>query len=317
MRAQTIGNIRGLSRLTDPPCQRIHRSQNHPAATAATVHSTDYFVQLEDIRQAQAAGDTILYEYIDDTHPDLWGKPASANLLEYHSALLADDRVVCIATAEKLLASVRQMRTHNTALVTNGVDRRDFSTKRSSTPPASIASVLAKGRPLVGYHGALAKWFDYELIHHLCRSRPNIEVVLIGADIDGSLAGSGLTELPNLTFLGPVNYADLPYHSAWFDAAIIPFRLNALTESTSPIKLFEYMALGKPIVATDMPECRKYHSVLIGKSADAFIANIDQALTLRTDSDYLATLNGEAQANTWQAKARTIADLLRASLVER
>ena len=96
--------------------------------------------------------------------------------------------------------------------------------------------------------------------------------------------------------------------------ATIPFLINEITESTSPIKLFEYMALGKPIVTTDMPECRKYRSVLIGNNPDDFIDKIESALALRGNPEYAATLKQEALDNTWEVKASAIASIIRKNL---
>ena len=275
------------------------------------VYSTDYYVELDEIRRAQQRGDSILYEYIDEIHPDLWSKDVPARLVERHRAMVADASVYCVATARKLLDEVHRVRTHNTALVTNGVDVAHFARPREASPPPEIAGVVARGGPVIGYHGAFAKWFDYELVRFLCEARPRCEIVLIGADVDGSLAASGISKLSNLTVAGPVPYADLPKYSAWFDVAMVPFKLNAITEAISPIKLFEYMALGKPAVTTDLPECRQYRSVLLARDPHAFVNQIDRALLLQNDSKHGALLKEEALQNTWQAKAHAIAQLLR------
>jgi glycosyltransferase involved in cell wall biosynthesis len=275
------------------------------------VYSTDYNVELTEIRRAQARGDTILYEYIGEIHEDLWGKEVPAQLIERHRALVRDASVLCVATARKLFDQVQRVRAVNVVLVSNGVDVEHFARARGTSPPAEINSVVARGRPIVGYHGAFAKWFDYDLVRVLCEARPQYEVVLLGVDIDGSLAASGIAKLKNLTAAGPVPYSELPKYSAWFDVAMVPFKVNAITESTSPIKLFEYMALGKPAVSTDLRECRQYRSVLIAHTSDAFVGQVDRALGLKSDSKHLALLREDARHNTWQSKSRAIAHLLR------
>jgi glycosyltransferase involved in cell wall biosynthesis len=70
------------------------------------------------------------------------------------------------------------------------------------------------------------------------------------------------------------------------------------------------MAMGKPIVTTDMPECRKYKSVLIGRNHEEFIKKIDKALSLRDDREYKKILKKEAEANSWESKAKDIAEML-------
>ena len=99
-------------------------------------------------------------------------------------------------------------------------------------------------------------------------------------------------------------------YASRIDVLTIPFLINDITKATSPVKLFEYMALNKPIVTTDMDECRKYESVLIGHDHDEFLAQLDRALELRSDPQYLELLDREALANTWKEKAKCILDEL-------
>ena len=109
---------------------------------------------------------------------------------------------------------------------------------------------------------------------------------------------------------GAKDYAVLQNYAARIDVLTIPFLINDITKATSPVKLFEYMALNKPVVTTDMDECRKYKSVLIGHDHDEFLAQLDRAYALREDAEYLELLDSEARANTWSEKARCILDEL-------
>ena len=119
---------------------------------------------------------------------------------------------------------------------------------------------------------------------------------------------SKIEKLPNVHYLGIVNYKDLASYAYWMDVLTIPFLLNAITESTNPVKLFEYMALNKPIVTTDMRECRKYKSVMIAKSHDEFIELLDKALKLEKNDPYFELLKKEALENTWEKKAKVFHD---------
>jgi len=220
-----------------------------------------------------------------------------------------------VTTADKLYRDAQAHRTRNFTLVTNGVEFEHFSRSFSDNDmPDELRPIIKGRRKIIGYFGALASWFDYELVLKVVRERPDYEVVLIGFDYDGSSQPYHLDKEPRIHVIGPVNYRNLPRYACWFDVATIPFMINDITESTSPIKLFEYMALGKPIVTTDMPECRKYGSVHVAKSHDEFIVALDNALLTRDDPEYLALLKQEALENTWMAKAENIADLIRANL---
>jgi len=87
--------------------------------------------------------------------------------------------------------------------------------------------------------------------------------------------------------------------------------LNDITASTSPVKIFEYMALHKPIIITDLYECRDYESIMIAKNHDEFIKLLDKALKLKDDKNYIKKLDNEAQENDWSKKAKVIVDAIK------
>ena len=134
-------------------------------------------------------------------------------------------------------------------------------------------------------------------------------VVLFGMKYDESF-DEQLKGVKNVYFLGPRNYDVLKYYARACDVLTIPFLVNDITRATSPVKVFEYMAMHKPVVTTDMNECRKYGSVLIGKTHEEFIALLDKALTMKHDPAYLALLDKDARDNDWSMKARAIIDML-------
>lgn len=278
-----------------------------------TIHlySTDNRDNLDWIRSRLTQGDKVLYEYVDEIHEDISGRHIPQHVWAKHQYLLRNEEVVSIATADKLYRELLAARNINCDLVTNGVDIAHFSVERDKHRiPFEFKSIISKSKPIIGYFGALAKWFDYELVARLAIRRPEYEIVLIGPNYDGSLHAHHLDEFPNVTLLGTVDYKLLPSYACWFDVAVIPFRINEITESTSPIKLFEYMALGLPIVTTDMPECRKYKSVLIGRGDENFVEQIDSALRMRNVPSYQQLLQEEASCNSWASKAQEINYLL-------
>lgn len=279
----------------------------------AHIYSTSYMEYDKYLVNYYKHGFKILYEFVDDFSDKIAGYKIPKEVYQSHDRMLQDeDRVYVAATANKLFEEVKKARgTHNAILATNGVQFEHFS-----SPPdgielmAEMEKVLAKKSKIIGYFGALAEWFDYELIKTLAIQRPDRDIVLIGVDYDKSIEKSGMDKLENIHFLGPVNYTDLPAYSKHFDVSIIPFILNDITESTSPVKLFEYMAMGHPIITTDLPECRKYKSTLIAKTHEEFIANVDKALELAQDEEYKETLRREGLENTWDKKAQAIKELM-------
>lgn len=278
--------------------------------------STDNSTTIQFIDAEMDKGNLILYEYIDEIHAAISGVKIPESTIQKHKRIINDERCIVIASADKLFEEVRQFRVKNCALVTNGVDLAHFSQRFGKKEvPGRLQPLLKLNKPVIGYYGALASWFDYELVTRIARERPEYEILIIGFNYDNGMFLHKLDQFRNISVLEPVHYKELPRYAFWFDVSIIPFRINEITESTSPIKLFEYMALGKPIVTTPLPECRKYRSVLIGEDHDGFITRLDEALKLREDASYTELLRNEAQENAWEAKATVIGDLIKANLI--
>ncbi len=241
----------------------------------------------------------VVYELIDELHV-FRGDPAEIRRNHEH---LLDTADVVVATARKLHRQVAGRRP-DALLVPNAVDYDHFRQSRDpSLPlPPELAAVLQPGRRVVGYYGALASWLDYELVRFAALARPDLEFVLIGPDYDGSLETTDVLSLDNVHRLDSQPYAALPRFLRAFDVATIPFVVNDITESTSPIKLFEYAVGGKPIVSTAMQECLRYPGVLVARDGEELVAQIERALTLAGDPSYLATLDAVARDNTWAAR---------------
>lgn len=270
------------------------------------LYSTDMRDIGEIYEKAIKNNDVILYEYIDELHKDITGEIPDYVFINHQRLLKDETNCVVIASADKLLSDVKSNRSKNYQLVTNGVDFNHFNKNGNNAIPKEIRYLVEKKRPIIGYFGAFASWFDYELVLKLAVERPDYEILLIGWDYDKSIVKYNLDKVSNITIIGPIDYSILPNYSKWFDVSTIPFKINEVTESTSPVKLFEYMAMGKPIVTTDMQECRKYKSVLIGKNYREFINQIDEALNFRDNNKYLRIIREEALENTWRSKAREI-----------
>jgi teichuronic acid biosynthesis glycosyltransferase TuaH len=251
----------------------------------------------------------IVYEVIDD----LEVFPGDQAVLQKnHDALLQEAELVLV-TADRLMEQVRPVRP-DAILCPNAAEIDHFAKARdtnSSSPPPDLAAILSPDRPIIGYTGALARWFDYALLRHAAEKRPSWDFVLIGPNHDNTLLESGILSIPNIHWIGPRDYSMLPEYLRHFNVATIPFLVNNITLATSPIKLFEYMAAGKPIVTTALPECRKYPGVFIAHSGEEFIEHLEYALTLVNDPAYLQKLAQTAQANNWQARAQQIIDALK------
>ncbi len=275
-----------------------------------SLYSTDVYLDEQYIKEKYINnGFKIIYEYIDELSDEISGHLPDF-VYDRHKNIIEDKSNIAVGSADKLIEEIEEIRgKENVAMITNGV-QYDHWQYRSDEVPEKLKDIVSKGNPIIGYFGALAKWFDYELLKKVAKERPNYEIVLIGFLYDNSFKDSKIDELENVNYLGIVDYKELNQYSQYFTISTIPFLLNDITESTSPVKLFEYMAMGHPIVTTDMRECRKYKSVLIGKSHEDFIEKLDFALTLDKKDEYYNYLKEEALANTWREKAAILDRLI-------
>lgn len=276
-------------------------------------YSTDWTLDLEYVKSFADKGWKILYEYIDEVSPSLSGtKQLPKNISEkYDYAMSSPESVYIVTTAELLREDVVSKRGEsNLVLSTNGVDYYFFKTfdKNVSLDP-DFVELLNCGKRLVGYYGAMARWLDYELIKKIAEDG-RYAVVLFGVRYDDSLDRSGVLDLENVYFFGAKQYEELKYYAKELDILTIPFVINDITKSTSPLKLFEYMALGKPIVTTAMNECMKYKTPLIAHSHNEFMTLLDYAFDKKTDAEYISALDEEAKANSWDKKADEILCML-------
>ena len=275
-----------------------------------SLYSTDVYLDEQYIKEKYIDnGFKIIYEYIDELSDEISGHLPDF-VYDRHKNIIEDKSNIAVGSADKLIEEIEEIRgKENVAMITNGV-QYDHWQYRSDEVPEKLKDIVSKGNPIIGYFGALAKWFDYELLKKVAKERPNYEIVLIGFLYDNSFKDSKIDELENVHYLGIVDYKELNQYSQYFTISTIPFLLNDITESTSPVKLFEYMAMGHPIVTTDMRECRKYKSVLIAKSHEDFIEKLDFALTLDKKDEYYNYLKEEALANTWREKAAILDRLI-------
>ena len=249
--------------------------------------------------------DTLIYEYIDEL--EIFDGYDENMRREHLRLLRRADLTVCTARAlyEKALPFARRA-----ILSPNAGDYGHFSRCASVPPAPEAAERAARFRFTLGYYGALASWFDYALIAAAADARPEWLFLLVGMDYDGSLPKSALLSRRNVLWIPPQPYGRLPSFLRLFDLALIPFVLNDITRSTSPVKLFEYMSAEKPILCSRMPECLRYGCVETYPDAAGFLEKAEALLKRRDDPALKAALRKEALENTWEARADEILSAL-------
>src|SRR4030095_10559175 len=169
--------------------------------------------------------------------------------------------------------------------------------------------------PLIGDFGAIEPWLvDQELIKLAARVRPDWQWVFIG----NKSRGLDIETLPNTHFLNAVPYQELPSYAAGFDVCVLPWETEqAFTSYGSAIKVREYMASGKPVVISPLPEYEPMSDVLrIARSRENFLALVEDALSERDPS--IAQKRQQAVANgTWEARAEWVSELIERKLNEK
>lgn len=283
------------------------------------LYSTGHHYDLSWLNQWNRYDYNVLYEYVDEISEEIWGSEIPKSSLDRHFACLKNENIYVVATADKLYQDVLKVRSSkNTLCSGNGVDVKHFQQPVNwNLVPENLRGVLKEKKPIVGYFGAIAVWFDYDLIYEAAKKRPNYNFVLIGpqyGDLEKTNAAvTKLSKLKNIIFTGTIDYKILPNIANNFTIATIPFLLNDITESTSPIKLFEYMAMGKPVVTTAMRECLKYPDVKISHNSEEYIQIIDdliREITGPNAAEYKDRLIQVANQNSWDEKAKEIIQLI-------
>jgi glycosyltransferase involved in cell wall biosynthesis len=253
------------------------------------------------------------YDCVDDYPEQTGGHPRKHALVTACDRATAERSRVVFATATPLVERHRRLnpRTH---LVRNVGDFEHFvpAADRGYAPEA----LAGLARPVVGFAGNfLAEKVDFELLERLATARPDWTMLLVGPEREDTAARlEALARLPNVVWTGAVPYAEVPRSIAAFDVGLIPYLANAYTRSCFPLKLYEYLAAGKPVVASGLPELEglEPHAV-VAPDPDGAIEAIGRALGSLGDADRAARQAVAAQ-NTWDTRTARLLDLVAAEL---
>lgn len=236
--------------------------------------------------------DFIIYDYLDDFAA--W-KPYLRPMIEK-----AD---IIVTTSTLLREQINKEYPHKPHyFIPNGCDLPHFKTDVKMKKPQELIS--HKG-PVITYSGAWAKWVDHELVYLIADTFKEAQVMIIGPEF-GTTVNKNIS---NLKYLGYKSYNELPAYLQHSTVCLIPFLLDDITVATNPIKMYEYLASGAPVVSTDIPEVRNVPSVFIGQSHESFIEKIrlilDNKLSFNKDEVYRWLT-----AHSWDKRCTDIITLL-------
>ncbi|HEV8677896.1 MAG TPA: glycosyltransferase [Stellaceae bacterium] len=297
-------------RLLGDPFESVHRGFSE-AAVGELQLALDELIDVLGIRSpvilaehpgwhgvaCGVAGATVVYDCLD-LATGFTDAPRSLAVAE--AAMLSNADVVIVAS-QPLSDRVAPRRSN---LVIRNAAEVDFFAR-------GCTDRVAGEHPVIGYFGAIADWFNIAWIEACAVAHPNWNFRLIGRPAGCDI--SRAAQRPNVRFYDEKPYHELPLLLRDFDVAIIPFKINELTRYTNPVKLYEYMAAGKPVVASRMPEVSEATGlVYIADDAHSFADRIAQALA--EDSPTLrAQRQAWASEHTWSGRARQLAQAIDAS----
>ncbi|HEX5353165.1 MAG TPA: glycosyltransferase [Rhodanobacteraceae bacterium] len=164
-----------------------------------------------------------------------------------------------------------------------------------------------RGRKVIGYYGAIAEWFDLDLVEKVAKRFTDCLILLVGNDtVD---ARGRLGHLPNVGFTGEVPYASLPAYLDGFDVCMLPFQIIPLTLATNPVKVYEYLSAGKDVVSVALPEIRQFGELVrTARDHGEFLDAVGEALQTPSGPSSVTRRQHFAAQQTWAHRVQTLTE---------
>jgi glycosyltransferase involved in cell wall biosynthesis len=265
----------------------------------------------------------LVHELIRDLDPELTvyyciddlpsSSPAARRLGPSDAELLRTADLVFV-TSEKLRARATGVR-DEAHLFPFGVDYEMFERVRTDAgpPPAGLESLP---RPIVGYVGGVNQKLDQELLVEVARRRAAETFVLVGP-VETDV--TPLLRCPNVRLLGARPHAEVPRYIKEFAVGIVPYRITEYTAHVYPSKLNEYLAMGVPVVSTDLPEIRRFNKltgdlIRVSRDAEGFATAVQAAITEDTAASLERRIEA-ARRNSWTPRVAEMATLVEQALL--
>lgn len=244
-----------------------------------------------------------IYHCID---PIIMDYDAKHGIVSEQQLIANSDMIICTS---KQLYEERKVKHPKTFFVANAADiNHSILATEEKLKEHDLLSQFKK--PIIGYFGNIEKRIDYEMMKAVAQKNPDKTFVFAGP-VERRWVPDFFFSIPNVHFIGRIPYEEMPSVVKAFDIAIIPFRKYEHSATVFPMKLFEYLGAGKPVVSTDFnPDLKTFTNDLVFycSSAEEFSAAINQALS--TDSEVLKKERIQlASQHTWESRATAIEEL--------
>lgn len=248
----------------------------------------------------------VLYDCVDSFSSFSWADPKTQS---WEDDLLNKANVVL--TSADTLYKERSTRNRNTYFVPNAADYDHFSKCGSfeNVTPAELKNIKS---PQLAFIGAVYEWLDFSLIEKIAVNNPDWNLIMVGP----KQHDLKIPECNNIHWLGARDYKSLPLYMQSFDLMLIPFLQNEVTKHANPIKLWEYLAAGKAVISTDLPEVPELPEVIwLSDAHESFIENCSKALDLLKIPEKKLKLAQKARTlaknNSWDERCKVIRMILK------
>ena len=242
-------------------------------------------------------------------------KFAPQNLLDLEQELIG--RADLVFTGGSSLYEAKKDRHDSVHLFPSSVDRAHFAKARAMQFDPADQEELR--RPRLGFYGVLDERFDTELLDRIAQMRPDWSFVMVGPVV--KIDPEELPKRPNIHYLGPKKYEQLPAYLSGWDVALMPFAMNESTQFISPTKTPEYLAGGKPVVSTPVKDVIRHYGDLqgvgIAATPEEFVAECERMLKLDKDGDWLGEADLLLSATSWSTTQARMSALVAELLGER
>ena len=244
-------------------------------------------------------GAVIVYDILDDLSiydADEAGLAPRRKVASHHPLVMDEADIVLVSNS--VLYDRHRSERGDLILVENGVDIDRF------TPDAAVPDRTASsGGPVIGYHGAVAPWFDFDLVAEVAALRPDWRLVLVGpVDPRCTREAAALDEHPNVELVGEVSSDDVPERVRSMDVGMVPFAVTDMTRGVTPLKMYEYMACSVPVVATELPACVSNPLVRTAPTPASFVDQVEAALGEIDEAGVRAALRAAGEEAAWSRR---------------
>lgn len=261
-------------------------------------------------------GEKLVCHYNYDEFANFAGNERIKPILLHYDELVCRKSDLVFASSSGQAERRRAFNPH-TYFIPNAVDFDLFNRALAADTPVAPDIAAIRG-PIIGFAGWMGYQMDLDLVVATAEAYPDCSVVLVGPDaLPANEQRVRLRHLPNVHFLGRKELATMPSYLKAFDVALIPYVLHGHTTTVYPLKLHEYLAAGRPVVATALPELRPYAGVVtIASDRADFVTRVGAALQ-EHDSAAVARRVAVARENTWEQRLEEIRRILDSHLTRR